>query len=633
MKNPFENFGNFGQVKSDLEEYQHPSEEESKDVLEIEEEKPNFSIFYILCFFASAVLVFRLLDLQIAQGAKNQYLAEGNRIRERSIPAPRGNIYDSTGKILVKNTPSFSLEIYPADLPRDKKEREKIYQRLQDVSQIPQDEMKNKIEKVGLFSLEPIILKENIARDEALLLEIRYKDLSGVVLAKEPVRIYDSLPGLSHILGYVGKINEEELKENSSYQLTDNIGKSGVEQSYENSLKGLDGQEQIEVDSLGRIQRILATKEPAAGNNLYLTIDADLQSETAKDLQEGMKDLNIKTGVAVALDPQTGAILASVSLPAYDNNIFVKANLSKEYDKLINDSDRPMINRSISGIYPIGSTIKPIIAVAGLEERVISENTTLDTSAGEIKIGDWTFPDWKVHGTTDVRQAIAESNDIFFYAVGGGYKNISGLGIEKLDSYLEKFGFGEKTGIDIPGEASGLIPTPQWKRKVKKEPWYIGDTYHLSIGQGDFLATPLQLVNAISAIANDGKLNQPHLALKETDSNGKLIKDYSFEAAKTDLADSYNINVVREGMREAVTSGSARQLNDLIDKEGQPVESAAKTGTAQFDNNQRTHSWFTAFAPYDNPKIALVVLVEGGGEGNVVAEPIAKKILQYYFSR
>lgn len=632
MKNPFENFENFGQVKSDLEEYQHPGEEESKDVLESEEEKPNFSIFYLLCFFISFILIFRLLDLQVAQGAKNQYLAEGNRIRERNIPAPRGNIYDSTGKILAKNTPSFSLEIYPADLPRDKEEREKIYQRLSDVSQISQDEIKSKIEKVGLFSLEPITLKENIVRDEALLLEIRYKDLSGVVLTKEPVRIYESLPGLSHVLGYVGKVSEKELKQNSTYQLTDNVGKSGVEQSYENSLRGTDGQEQIEVDSVGRIQRILATKEPVAGNNLYLTIDAALQNEIAKDLQEGMKDLNINTGIVIAMDPQTGVILGSVSLPSYDNNIFTKANLNEEYDKLIDSPDKPMINRTIAGVYPIGSTIKPIIAVAGLQEKAISENTTVNDT-GEIKIGEWTFPDWKVHGLVDVRKAIAESCDIFFYAVGGGYDKISGLGINKVDSYLEKFGFGEKTGIDISGEAFGLVPSPQWKKKIKKEAWYIGDTYHLSIGQGDFLATPLQLVNAISAIANGGKLNVPHVALKETDSSGKLIKDYSFQAAKTELADSYNINIVREGMKQAVTSGSARQLNDLVDKDGGPVESGAKTGTAQFDNNRRTHSWFTAFAPYDNPKIALVVLVEGGGEGNVVAEPIAKKILQYFFSR
>lgn len=622
--NPFENFSRHGKVKSNLEEYQHPQDEKVKDVLEEPIEKPNFLLIYVFSVFLVLILIFRLLDLQIAQGAKQEYLAEGNRLRNRDIQASRGNIYDCNNQIIAKNVAGFNLELYPADLPKDKNEREKIYKLVEEFSNIKSDELRNKIDDIGLFSLEPIVLKENISRDEALLLEVRYKDISGIVIAKHPEREYKVLPGLAHILGYVGKVNEKELNSDSDLKLTSIIGKSGLEQVYDKDIRGTDGKEQVEVDSYGQIQRILATLEPVPGNNLYLTINMALQEKTAQILEVKTKETNTQKGVVIAINPQNGSVLALVNIPSYDNNIFSSTQRNQKYQELLDDKNQPMLNRAIAGIYPSGSVIKPVVASAGLQENVISADTTI-YAPKEITIGEWVFPDWKEHGYVNVRKAIAVSSNVFFYAVGGGYDKISGLGLNRLRNYFDKFGYGNPTGIDLPGEASGLIPDESWKKKIKGEPWYQGDTYHLAIGQGDFLTTPLQMLNAVSSIANNGKLYQPHLLDKETDSQGKLVKNYQSKVIRENFIDPANLQIVREGMRLAVTEGSARQLNDL------PVTSAGKTGTAQTPEGNTTHAWFTAFAPYENPQIAIIILIEYGGEGNVVAEPVAKEILQYYF--
>jgi len=623
-KNPFENYPGIGTVKSLSEEYEHPSESDKKDVLEEEIERPSFFIYYFIGIVIILVFAFKLLNLQVAQGAKFQYLAEGNRIRSKDIPAPRGIIYDKKGKVISKNVASFNLEIVPADLPQEKEERQNVYQKLNEISQIPAGDTEAKIEHDGLFSVEPIVLKENLPRDEALGLIAKYSDTPGVEVAARPNREYDSTSSLGHFLGYIGKISAEELEKHPDYKMTSWIGKSGLELNYEEVLKGEVGKEQIEVDSRGRIQRSLASVEPKPGNNIHLGIDLEFEKAIAEALEEKIKEKSVTSGVVVAIDPRDGTVLGMVSAPYYDNNLFAKAN-PEEYKKLIDDPNKPLVNRAVSGIYPSGSTIKPFIASAGLQEKIISENTTIN-DPGEIKVGEWVFPDWKAHGSVAVRKAIAESCDVFFYSVGGGWDKIKGLGADKMKEYLDDFGFGKKTGIDIPGEVEGLIPTPDWKKKVKKEAWYLGDNYHLAIGQGDFLTTPIQLANATAAVANGGELLKPHLVTKETDSKGNTTKEISKDVVKSDFIDSYNNLVVREGMRQTITSGSARSLNDL------PFTVAGKTGTAQFDNTERLHAWFTAFAPYENPEIALVVLVEAGGEGSDTAVPVARKILEWFFA-
>ena len=628
-------FGNadkqIGKIDSDLSEYQHHVETEPKDVLEEESKKPGFGIFYILLVIFSLILVFRALDLQVEQAAKYQYLAEGNRIRSRTIEAPRGIIYDSQGKILANNSSSFDLEVYPADLPQKKEDREKVYEALAKNSNINIEELKNNIQTKGLYSLEPIVLAKNISRDEALLLKVKYASMAGVEISNRPLRQYDNTITLSHVLGYVGKISQEELAKDSNYKMTDQIGKSGLESFYEEKLKGQDGSEKMEVNSKGQIQRLLSTLEPVAGKDLVLTLDLDLQKKITETLN-AMAEKSSKKAVAIAMNPQTGGILAMVSLPGYDNNLFSSVNFNEEYKKLAENVNNPLFNRAISGTYASGSVIKPFIASAGLQENIISENTTIN-DPGEIKVGEWTFPDWKVHGLVDVRKAIAESCDVFFYAVGGGWDKIKGLGVKKIKEYLEKFGFGAKTGIDLTGEEKGLVPDSDWKKKVKKEAWYIGDTYHLSIGQGDINVTPLQIVNGISAIANGGKLYKPHLLDKVVDSQGNELEKYQSEIISENFIDSNIIRIVQEGMRQTITSGSARSLNDLTDKNGNAVEVTGKTGTAEFGTEDKTHAWFVTYAPFDNPSIAMVILVEGAGGGDEAAVPVAKEILQYYFNR
>jgi len=580
------------------------------------------------------LLIFKIFSLQVVKGEVNQNLAEGNRIRPRLVEASRGLILDKNGEWLAKNKPDFALALFPSDLPKDKLEREKIFQRISDISGLTLAEINAQIQKNTLSSVDAVIIKDNLEPEEALLLEERTMGIPGVFVNKKFKREYLTLPGLSHILGYTGMVSKEDL-EKGGYYMTDWIGKTGLEYQYENYLKGIHGIEQIEVDSKGNVVRVLVkegSKDPIAGDDIMLYLDKDLQEKSAQFLKEGMAKASqntgedINAGVAIVMDVKTGGILSMVSLPDFDNNLFTKKISEVDYKKLTEDKSFPMFNRAIKGVYPPGSIIKIVMASAGLTEGNITLNTSFDTPEA-IMIGDYRFPDWKDHGVTDVKRAIAESNNVFFYSIGGGYENIQGLGIDKIKQYWQLFGLGNKSNIDLPGEATGLLPDPAWKEETKKEPWYLGDTYHVSIGQGDLLVTPIQMAKIVSAFANNGTLLSPQLLRKVVDQNGKTVFDGKPKVEKTAFLPDWVIKTVRDGMRLTVTDGSARSLNDL------PVAVAGKTGTAQFFNNQKTHAWFVSFAPFDDPQIAVVVLVEGGGGGNDIAAPIAKEILKYYFQK
>jgi len=337
----------------------------------------------------------------------------------------------------------------------------------------------------------------------------------------------------------------------------------------------------------------------------------------------------VTSATAMVMDVNTGGILSMVSLPSYDDNLFSIKISNADYAKLNADPTLPMFNRGIAGVYPPGSIAKIIMASAGLQEGNITAKTSMVTPPA-IKIGEYTFPDWKDHSyeSTNIQSAIAQSNDIFFYALGGGFQNIKGLGIDKIKEYWQLFGLGEKTGLDLPGEASGLLPDNEWKTRIKKEPWYIGDTYHVSIGQGDMLVTPIQMLRATATIANGGKLLQPQLVSRIVDRSGKTVKTFGPRIERQDFISAANIKTVQQGMRMTVQpSGSAHSI--FYDF---PIPIAAKTGTAQFMNNQKTHAWFECYAPYDNPQIAIIVLVEGGGEGYDIAGPVAKDMMTYYFA-
>lgn len=615
-------------IKNGLDEYQHPSEGDVRDILVEPEEVRKFPILYLILAFGIIVLLIKLASLQIFHGQQYQVMAEGNRIRSKVISAPRGLFIDRKGEQLVKNTPSFDLVIYSADLPRDKIERQKIYQKVKDETGLTIEEITKVIEEKGLFSTEAILLKEKLDRDTAMVWQVKFVNTPGVAVQPEISREYpEQKLGLAQVLGYIGKINPEETKAHPSWRLADKIGKAGLEMTYQEKLKGIDGAEEVEVDSQGHLQRVLAGKEPIPGNNLKLYLDKGLQERMSWALAEGAKAASSDKAAAIAIDPRSGGILAMASYPYYDNNLFTKGSNSDEDKKTIKDtlenSTNPLLNRVISGRYPPGSSIKPIVAAAGLQEGVINSKTTIE-DPGEIKIGNYIYPDWKIHGKVDVYKAIAESCNVFFYSVGGGWGSIKGLGVQKLDDYFAKFGFGQKLGIDLPGEEKGLIATPEWKEKNKNDRWYTGDTYHLSIGQGDFLVTPLQLGMAVSAIANGGELLVPHFVDKII-SPGDKEEKIDKKIIRKDFISQENLKIVRDGMRQTITSGSGRALSSLS---GQV---AGKTGTAQFGSEGKTHAWFIAYAPADNPEIAIVVLVEGGGEGNIAAIPIAKEILSYWF--
>lgn len=600
-----------------------PHREEEKD-------KKPFALLSLAAVFMFLVLFGRLYFLQIVAGSEQYQKAEGNKVRSRVVRAPRGIIYDKNGTPLVKNIPNFEVVVVPTDLPQEDNDRRDIFDRLSELIKIPKEEIEKKIKDRGYASSLPVVVSKSIEREEALVLESRLSEFKGVSVQVNPIREYLDDGLLPHVLGYAGRISEKEYKgKENIYEINDYIGKTGLEFSYEKNLKGANGEEREQVDATGKVIKIMGEKEPENGDNLVLSLDFELQRKMTEALQAGLEKAKAKKGVAIAQNPKTGEILAMVDLPSYDNNLFAKGISDTDYKKLTEDTARPLVFRAISGEYPSGSTIKPYVASAALEEGVVNENTTV-LSKGGIKIGDWEFPDWKPggHGVTNIIKAIAQSVNTFFYAIGGGYENIKGLGAVKINEYLEKFGFGKTTGVDVPGEAEGNIPDPEWKERVKSEPWYLGDTYHMAIGQGDVLVTPIQMVNAVSAVANGGTLFKPRFVDKITNINGEVKEELSNEVANKDFISKDNIDIVRRGMREAIVSGSGRALNDL------PVEVAGKTGTAQFSNDlNKKHAWFTAFAPYNDPQISIVVLIEEGGEGSDFAAPVAKEVLGWYFSR
>jgi len=595
----------------------------------IERERSNTTFLVILgLFLLFFVLIFgKLFSLQVVEGKNRMILAENNRVREKVIRAPRGIVYDTKGVQLVKNIPNYDLTITPSNLPFEQKDREDVLNKLSSITKISIDDLKNKITEKGVTYSQPILVGKNLTKDTAILLESEIKDLSGVRVEINPIREYLDNGLLSHSLGYVGRISEEELKKNQDYLLNDFIGKSGLEESYERYLRGVNGTEKVEVDAKGRNEKLLGSAEPVPGDNLKLSINFEAQKKLTEALQKQMQKAKVGKGSAVAINPKTGAVIAMVSLPTYDNNLFAKGISDADYSKLMNDSNNPLIFRTIAGEYPSGSSIKPFIAAGALQEGTITESTTVNSTGG-IKIGGFTFPDWKAggHGVTNVTKAIAESVNTFFYAIGGGYQNIRGLGPEKIKNYLERFGFAGYAGLDINGEAKGSIPDPGWKERVKAEPWYLGDTYNMSIGQGDVLVTPLQIANATCAIANGGQYYKPHVVESILDGNGQVKSDIRSEIEKKDIVSAKTAEIIRMGMRQTVTSGSARSLNSL------PVEIAGKTGTAQFGpNNSKQHAWFTSFAPYNDPTIEVTILLEGAGGGDVYAVPVAYDFYKWYF--
>ena len=589
-------------------------------------------IIFVLALFMAIILA-RVAWLQIIKGDYYYNLAEGNRIRIARIEANRGIIYDSSNRPLVRNVANFLLYFVPADLPENEQEKRSIIERLSQIlgtlSPADIENILTAVKPKSLESYQPLFVTDNIEYNKAMLLYLESDKMPGVYLSNKTKREYNlSSLSLSHILGYTSKINQAELdKYDSEYLPIDYIGKTGIENFWENELKGQSGKKQIEVDALGKEKKIINQLAGADGHNLVLSIDIDLQKKLEETIISALKKLKLNKACAIALDPNNGEILALVSLPSYNNNLFARGITNDEYQLLVNHPDQPLFNRCTSGEYPSGSTIKPVLAAAALEEGIINENTSF-ISTGGLRVGEWFFPDWKVggHGVTNVRKAIAESVNTFFYYIGGGYGDFVGLGIDRMVRYEKIFGLGKQTGIDIIGEAKGFLPTKDWKETIKGERWYVGDTYHAAIGQGDITVTPLQVANYTAVFANGGLLYRPHFIRQVLSSDDKIIRQVDHKPIKSNVVSSENIKIVREGMRQTVAAGSARSLASA------PVAVAGKTGTAQWSSNKPNHAWFTGFAPYDKPQIVITILIEQGGEGSSVAVPIAREVLEWYFS-
>ena len=594
----------------------------------------------LLVVAACGVLVFQLFNLQIMQGSKMKALAEGNRLRIQTILAPRGYIVDRYGAQLARNTASFSLIVTPPDVPKDGLGETEA--KISQMFNIPQEELAEKLKNLNRNSPQQIIIKRDITQQESILFETSSSQFPGFSVKSIPIREYINPEYFSHVLGYTGVISETELEKyvSADYDPNDFIGKSGIELAYEKYLRGVNGNTQVEVDATGRPMKVLGNVEPQPGGVVKLSIDAGLQEE----LYEGFTSIgpNVK-GAAVALNPKNGEVLALVSVPGFNNNLFAPGISQTDYSALTENKNLPLFNRAISGTYPPGSTIKMIGAAAALQEGVVTENTVI-TDNGNLVISNqynpsikYNFYGWKRSGLgpMTVKSAIAESSDIFFYTVAGGHptSKINGLGAEKLTQYYRKFGMGAVTGLDIQGEKPGLVADPAWKAKYFEDDpisskWFLGDTYHISIGQGDMLATPLQVAVWTGAIANNGTLHKPHLLKEVYNQKGEKIFEPKLEDLIRTSISPENMKIVQEGMRLNVIGdkGSGRSLAALS------VTSAGKTGTSQFDgaDPSRTHAWFTSYAPYEDPEIVITVLVEAGGEGHAAAVPIVKNALKWW---
>jgi len=588
----------------------------------------RLQFIFVVVSIIFAILFLRLWYLQILQGEKFLTLSEENRIRLTRVKAPRGLFLDTNGQVLVKNRPSFNVFI----IPEDAKDLPYTAKQLAELLPIPEKEIIAKVKKSQRPKFEPVLIQRDIPLSKVAYLEEHKMSLPGVIVEVEPLRynIYGNFA--SHILGYLGEINEEQLKDTVSYpgrRLGDLVGQYGLERSMEGFLMGEDGGKQVEVNASGRELRVLSQKDQKPGHDIVLTIDLNIQSL----VEEAFRD---KTGAAIVMDPNNGHILAMVSNPSFNPNLFAGGISSADWKSLIENSYHPLQNRAIQGTYSPGSTFKIITSAGGLEKGLVNRNSTV-FCGGSIRIGNNVKRCWKFggHGSVTIVDALRQSCNVYYYKVGGE------LGIGALAKYAMSFGLGRPTGIGLPNEESGLIPTEEWKRKTLGEKWYPSETADAAIGQGFVSVTPLQLVNMVSAVANGGTLYKPMLVKEIRDSDNQLVKEFKPEIIRKVPVKEENLKVIRKGMWAVVNEEHGTGSKSRI--EGLNV--AGKTGTAQviklkskikpkmLPEKYRDHAWFVAFAPVDDPKIALVVFVEHGLKGGDAAAPVAKLIFEGIFNK
>jgi penicillin-binding protein 2 len=608
---------------------------------------------------AASVLSVQLVRLQIVDGQRNLGLADGNRLRQTITRAPRGWVYDRHKTVLAKNLASFDLTVTPSLLPHDSTQRQQLYARVASLVDVPTETIaakaegecvganlaakatKTKAEQVCLESPQPKLVISDLARDLALNFDQSANTTAGFKIDDNAIREYEDGGSLAAILGYTGRVSQEDLTGNNSYGPTDFIGKLGLERSYEQELRGQNGSEQTEVDASGRPIKLLSAKPAIAGQNLILSVDMELQKTFSAALSRQMQASGAIKASGIAINPKTGEILAAVNLPTYDNNLFAKGIGQKDYAKLVADPAQPLFDKVLGGAYPTGSIIKPLVGSAALQERTINTNTSVNDN-GALEVPNQYDPNIKYtfrsyepggHGIVNITKALAVSSNVFFFTIGGGFGNVPGLGVDRLTNYYHKFGLGHKTGVDVGEETAGLVPTPASKKKATGESWYLGDTYNISVGQGDLRASPLQMATAIAAIANGGTVLKPHFLKEVQDAGGRTVHTVPTEAVQKDIISPENLAVIRNAMRQVVSAPYGTACCKI--EQTVPVAVAAKTGTAETDpnGNRKPNAWFEAYAPFEDPQIVIVALVENSGEGAQFAAPAVRETLEWCFKR
>jgi len=594
----------------------------------MEDFKGRYRYFVAFVGVAFLLLMIYFWYLQVIKGSEFLRLSENNRIRIRENPADRGMLLDRKGHILAHNRPSYEVYLIPEDL----KSNPEVLVKVGELLNMTQEEIHNKLQSQKKRApFRPVKIKSDIDWSEVALLESNRVHLPGLLVDVRPRRSYNYGSLASHLIGYLGEVDEKELRQSKEgpYRMGTMIGKFGIEYQWETDLRGVDGGRQIEVDAIGREIKPLRSVEPFPGNSLILTIDLDVQ----KVAEEAFQD---KSGSLIAMDPRNGRILAMVSKPSFDPDLFAGNIPPDEWKSLVEDPRHPLQNKGIQGQYPPGSVFKIITAIAGLESGIITTNTQVSCT-GVYPYGNRDFRCWKEggHGTLSLHRAIVESCDIYFYQMG------LKVGVDLIAHYANEFGLGRPTGIYLPHEKSGMVPSTSWKKKRSGVPWYSGETLSFAVGQGYLNTTPLQLATFISAIANGGKLYLPQVVERVENIYGHRLKEYPpVERGGVEISEK-TLRTIREALMGAVNephgTGWACALKE--------AKVAGKTGTAQvvelpadFKKGDmyrmplkfRDHAWFVAYAPFEDPVIALVVLVEHGGFGATAAAPIAKKVIEKY---
>ena len=562
-----------------------------------------------------AILIGRAGYLQIYEGDYYAGLADGNRIRIIPSMAPRGTFYDRNGQLLVTNRPGFTVSLLPLTSPI----KDDVIERLSKLVNVPASDIKDKIAAHSGFN--PIRIKTDVTPDIVSIIE-EQKDLyPGVMIENQPIRDYVLKQEGAHTFGYVSEINDQELedKKDQGYKSGDIIGKFGLEKVYDQYVRGQDGGDQVEVDVSGRPVKRLGRKVPVPGNDLVLTIDKDLQTAAEKAVDSRLAAINASAAAAVVMNPQTGEVLALVSRPAFDPNLFAHGISSKDWAVLNNNPFHPMDDKAITGEYPPGSTFKIVTGTAALTEGKVSpEEKILDTGH------HWIIPkgnsEGEALGWINFKEALAHSDNVYFYEMGNR------LGIDNLEKYARMFGLGARTGIDLPYEADGLVANRRYKEKNFDDgEWYLSETFDAAIGQGFNLVTPLQAAMVMGEIAADGKRYKPHVVSRIQTQNGEVVKDFQPELLSTLEVPESVIKLVQEGLHDVTKFGTAASTF-----RGFPVDIAGKTGTAE-NSQGRDHGWFVAYGPFDNPNIVVAVIVEQGGFGAQSAVPIGREILEAAF--